>query len=42
MMMPDTPREALLNKVRTTLGEQEAGMMSGLIEEIKALKEEVE
>ena len=42
MMMDDTTREALLNKVCATLGEQEASMMSGLISENKALKEENE
>ena len=42
MMMDDTTREALLDKVCATLGEQEASMMSGLISENKALEQEAE
>lgn len=42
MMMDDTTREALLHKVRASLGEEVAEIISGLIAQLKALKEENE
>ena len=42
MKMDDTSREALLDRVRATLGEEAAFVVCELISEIKALKEENE